>query len=610
CQGRGSAANSIVCYCLGITAAKPEEVGLLFERFISEERREPPDIDVDFEHGRREEVIQHIYRTYGRDRAGLAATVIRYQPRSAIRDVGKAMGLSPDLVDRLAKSLWGWGREGITEDQIREAGIDPDTPRIAQTLQLAQALVGFPRHLSQHVGGFVISRGPLAELVPIENAAMADRTVIQWDKDDIDELGILKVDVLALGMLTCLRKSFDLIERHYGQKFELHSVPRDDPATYAMIRKADTIGVFQIESRAQMSMLPRLKPRSYYDLVIQVAIVRPGPIQGDMVHPYLKRRELPPDKIDYVSEELKEVLKRTLGVPLFQEQAMQIAIVAAGFTPAEADRLRRAMATFRHAGTIHEFEQKFIEGMVRNKYDREFAERCFNQIRGFGEYGFPESHAASFAILAYASAWVKCHYPAVFAAALLNSQPMGFYAPAQIVRDAREHNVEVRPVDVNYSDWDNLLEETPQRRFALRLGFRQVKGCREEAIRILVEKRGQGYGSLRELWRRTGLPLRLLELLARADAFGSLGLSRRQALWEIRGLGETPLPLFDFAERATQPGDNRPPADTDTEEEIILPALTTGEQVLQDYRTTSMTLRPHPLQLLRPQLKTMGLEPA
>ena len=457
CQGRGSAANSAVCYCLGITAINPAEIDLLFERFVSAERNEPPDIDVDFEHERREEVIQYIYTKYGRERAGLAATVIHYRTRMAVREVGKALGLTEDTIATLVATVWGWRSDGLEQKHIREAGLDPNDPRMSLAIRLAAELTGFPRHLSQHVGGFVITRGPLSELVPIANAAMQDRTTIEWDKDDLDALGILKIDVLALGMLTCIRKGFDMLERHYGRKVDLATVPTGDPAVYDMLCEADSVGVFQVESRAQMTMLPRLKPRIFYDLVIEVAIVRPGPIQGDMVHPYLRRRN-GEEPVDFPSEELREVLAKTHGVPLFQEQAMKIAIVAAGFTPSEADQLRRAMATFRHTGTIHTFEQKLIEGMVAKGYERDFAERCFRQIEGFGDYGFPESHAASFALLVYVSAWLKCHYPDVFAAAILNSQPMGFYAPAQLVRDARQHDVEVRPVDVNHSDWDNTLE--------------------------------------------------------------------------------------------------------------------------------------------------------
>ena len=460
CQGRGSAANSAVCYCLGITAVDPERFDLLFERFVSAERKEPPDIDVDFEHERREEVIQYVYRKYGRAHAGIAATVIHYRARSAIREVGKALGLSADAVGALASGIWGWSEGGLDARLARERGLDPTAPRLRQALKLAGELTGFPRHLSQHVGGFVLTRSRLDQVVPVVNAAMAERTMVEWDKDDLDALGILKIDVLALGMLTCVRKAFELLERHYGRKLELAGVPPEDPAVYDMLGRADSIGVFQVESRAQMTMLPRLRPRCFYDLVIEVAIVRPGPIQGDMVHPYLRRRSgLEP--VAYPSAALQGVLEKTLGVPLFQEQAMQIAIVGAGFTPSEADRLRRAMATFKRVGTIHTFRDKFIDGMVGNGYAREFAERCFQQIEGFGTYGFPESHAASFALLVYVSSWLKCHYPEAFACALLNSQPMGFYAPAQIVRDARDHGVTVLPVDVNASDWDCTLEPEP-----------------------------------------------------------------------------------------------------------------------------------------------------
>src|SRR5712671_4865536 len=460
CQGRGSAANSVVCYCLGITAVDPARIDVLFERFISAARNEPPDIDVDFEHERREEVIQYVYEKYGRDRAGLAATVICYRSRSAIREVGKVLGLSVDVVAALAGIVWGWSNDPIADLRVREAGLDPTDRTLRLALDLAAQLVGFPRHLSQHVGGFVITRGPLSELVPIENAAMEDRTVIEWDKDDLDTLGILKIDVLALGMLTCIRKAFALIGNHYARRFELATIPAEDPAVYEMLSRADSLGVFQVESRAQMTMLPRLKPRKFYDLVIEVAIVRPGPIQGDMVHPYLRRRS-GHEEVVYPSGELREVLGKTMGVPLFQEQAMKIAIVGAGFAPEEADRLRRAMATFKRNGDIHQFRDKFVAGMVKNGYDRDFATRCFSQIEGFGTYGFPESHAASFALLVYVSSWIKCFYPEVFVCALLNSQPMGFYAPAQIVRDAREHGVEVRPADVNHSFWDCTLEENP-----------------------------------------------------------------------------------------------------------------------------------------------------
>src|SRR6266851_1788546 len=509
CQGRGSAANSVVCYCLGITAVDPARIDVLFERFISAARGEPPDIDVDFEHERREEVIQYIYEKYGRDRAGLAATVICYRTRSAIREVGKAMGLSGDVVAALAGMVWGWSSERVADRRVREAGLDPEDHTLRQALDLAGELIGFPRHLSQHVGGFVITRGPLSELVPIENAAMDDRTLIEWDKDDLDTLGILKIDILALGMLTCIRRAFSLIEQHYGRSYDLATVPAEEPAVYEMLSRADSLGVFQVESRAQMTMLPRLKPRKFYDLVIEVAIVRPGPIQGDMVHPYLRRRA-GVEPVSYPSKELEAVLGKTLGVPLFQQQAMKIAIVAGGFTPGEADKLRRAMATFKRTGTIGTFKTKMIEGMVAKNYPRDFAERCFSQIEGFGEYGFPESHAASFALLVYASAWLKCRYPDVFAAALLNAQPMGFYAPAQIVRDLREHGVEVCPVDVNHSHWDATLEPGPhaaarvhplhremagdiRTTHALRLGFRKIKGLSEEHGRSIVQNRAAGY---------------------------------------------------------------------------------------------------------------------
>ena len=588
CQGRGSAANSAVCYCLGITAVDPGKVDLLFERFVSAERNEPPDIDVDFEHERREEVIQYIYGKYGRHRAGLTATVVTYRPRSAIREVGKALGLSEDTVDILARTVWGWSDDGLKPDYIRQTGLDPADATLRRALLLALELVGFPRHLSQHTGGFVITDGPLHELAPIENAAMENRTVVEWDKDDLDALGILKIDVLSLGMLTCIRKGFGLLAQHYGRRHDLATVPADDAAVYDMICKADTLGVFQIESRAQMSMLPRLKPRDFYDLVIEVAIVRPGPIQGDMVHPYLRRRN-GEEAVVFPSKELEDVLGKTLGVPLFQEQAMKIAIVAAGFTPSEADLLRRAMATFRKTGKIHGFHAKMVEGMVARGYERSFAERCFQQIEGFGEYGFPESHAASFALLVYVSAWLKCHYPAAFACALLNSQPMGFYAPAQIVRDAREHGVEVLPVDVNRSVWDHTLEPGADGDMALRLGFRQIKGLRAEAMDRLVAARGNGYPDPWTLWRRAGLPAAVLERLARADAFGSLGLNRRQALWAVRRFRPAALPLFAAMDEDEQPGD--PPA--------LLPAMTLGEQVVDDYASVRMTLRAHPLALLR-----------
>jgi DNA-directed DNA polymerase III PolC len=593
CQGRGSAANSSVCYCLRITEVDTNQSEVLFERFLSNERDEPPDIDVDFEHERREEIIQWIYETKGRTRAALAATVIAYRSRSAIRDVGKALGLSPDTLGVMANTVWGSGGSGINLKHVKEAGLDANDPRLALALELSATLCGFPRHLSQHVGGFVLTDGLLTELVPIQNAAMDDRTVVEWDKDDLDALKIYKVDVLALGMLTALRKSFDLIKQHYGKEHGLGMLP-EDPEVYGMLSKADSVGVFQVESRAQMSMLPRLKPKKYYDLVVEVAIVRPGPIQGGMVHPYLKNRDLAEEDIPYPKDEsgkLKAILKRTRGVPLFQEQAMQIAIDCAGFSPAKADKLRRAMATFRRAGTIHKLKNDFINGMKLHKYEEEFAERCFKQIEGFGEYGFPESHAASFAILVYVSSWVKYYHPEVFAAALLNSQPMGFYAPAQLVRDAREHKVEVRPPDVNASDWDCTLEKTDGPKCALRLGFRQVTGLKEDDLKRMVERRTTPYRDPADLWRRGGLSKRQILALARADAFASMGLTRRDVLWAVRAFSEASLPLLEAR-----------PHVRDLEPSVSLPKLTLGEQVVDDYSTISMSLRAHPLQLLRPTL--------
>jgi len=620
CQGRGSAANSAVCFCLGITSVDPARMDLLFERFVSAARREPPDIDVDFEHERREEVIQYIYAKYGRERAGLAATVIRYRSRGAVRDVGKALGLSADAIEALSSAIWGWSLEGVDRASLEEAGLDPQAPRLKLLVDLVGQIVGFPRHLSQHVGGFVITESLLSEVVPIENAAMEARTVIEWDKDDLDALGLIKVDVLALGMLTCIRKAFDLIARHCGRRYDLASVPAEDPAVYEMLSRADSLGVFQVESRAQMSMLPRLKPATFYDLVIEVAIVRPGPIQGDMVHPYLRRRQ-GKEAVRYPSEALQAVLGKTLGVPLFQEQAMKIAIVAAGFSPEEADRLRRAMATFRNVGTIHTFRQKFIGGMVANGYEEDFAERCFRQIEGFGTYGFPESHACSFALLVYVSAWIKCHYPAVFAAALMNSQPLGFYAPAQILRDAREHGVKVLPLGINESAWDQDLEPAEEgtatpveqgkiaRRqrvvrqdagLAIRLGFRQVKSLKEEEVGRLLAGRGNGYADPLQVWRRAGVAPATLETLAKADAFRALGLSRRDALWAVKGLAPAPLPLF--AAMGEEERGAEPP--------VALPALAEGEQVIEDYRWLSLTLRAHPLSFLRQGLAAEGLEPA
>jgi len=573
CQGRGSAANSTVCYCLGITEVDPNENNLLFERFISTERHEPPDIDVDFEHERREEVIQYIYRKYGTERAGIAGTVICYRGRSAIREVGKAFGLSEDTTGALSSSIWGGGGGDVSEASVKRSGLDPNSFRMKQVAALAQEISGFPRHLSQHVGGFVITRSRLDEVVPIGNGAMEKRTFVEWDKDDLDALGILKVDVLALGMLSCIRKAFELMEKHYPEATprgkRLANIPARDEALYRMLGRADSVGVFQVESRAQMSMLPRLKPKEFYDLVIEVAIVRPGPIQGDMVHPYLRRRQSK-EKVVYPSKELEEILSRTLGVPLFQEQAMKIAIVAGDFTPGEADNLRRAMATFKRTGTIGTFRDKMVKGMLAKGYERDFAERCFSQIEGFGEYGFPESHAASFALLVYASAWLKCHYPDAFAAALLNAQPMGFYASSQIVRDAREHGVEVRAPDINYSDWDSTLEAATwdasrlhelhrdmrgdiHTARAIRLGLREIKGMRQDDAKLIMAKRADGaYDSLRDLWLRTGLHNHALERLADADAFCSLGLTRRDALWAAKALGRVgdandDLPLFAFS---------------------------------------------------------------
>ena len=611
CQGRGSAANSAICYCLGITEVNPEKVDLLFERFISEERQEPPDIDVDFEHERREEVIQYIYSKYGRERAGLAATVISYRARSAIRDVGKVFGLSEDAITALSGTRWGSSSREIGLADIQRAGFNPKDKYLRQMLDLAQQLVGFPRHLSQHVGGFLITRDRLSSLIPIENAAMEDRTVVEWDKDDLNALNMLKIDVLALGMLTCLRRALGLLETHYGRTETLASLPEGDEPTYDMICRADTIGVFQIESRAQMTMLPRLRPRNYYDLVIEVAIVRPGPIQGNMVHPYLRRRQgLEP--VTYPKEELRQVLGKTLGVPLFQEQAMNIAIVAAHFEPGEADRLRRAMATFRRVGTIGTFRDKMVEGMVANGYEREFAEHCFQQIEGFGEYGFPESHAASFALLVYVSCWVKCHYPDVFCAALLNSQPMGFYAPAQIVRDAREHGVEVRPVDINYSCWETTLEPdaqpgdiAPQHRgmtgtmkntHAVRLGLNRVKGIREADAETLLQHRKQGYDSVRDLWLRANLSRSTVERLAEADCFRSIGLDRRAALWAAKALdplsGLDRLPLFASADAT---GLHKEP-------DVNLLPMPLGEHVIIDYRSMSLSLKAHPVSFIRNRL--------
>jgi DNA polymerase III alpha subunit len=672
CQGRGSAANSSVCFCLGVTEVDPNLHDLLFERFVSADRNEPPDIDVDFEHERREEVIQYIYRRYGRERTGIAATVISYRGRSAIREVGKVFGLSEDTIGALSSSIWGMGGGPVRADALRRVGIDVNSPRIRKLRALVAQIQSFPRHLSQHVGGFVITRDRLDEAVPIANAAMDERTFVEWDKDDLDALGMLKVDVLGLGMLTCIRKAFEFVETHYGEKLTLATIPKKEKAVYRMLQRADSIGVFQVESRAQMSMLPRLKPENFYDLVIEVAIVRPGPIQGDMVHPYLRRRQKL-EKVEYVSDELEAVLKKTLGVPLFQEQAMKIAIVAGGFTPGEADKLRRAMATFKRTGTIGMFKSKMIEGMVARNYPRDFAERCFSQIEGFGEYGFPESHAASFALLVYASAWLKCRYPDAFAAALLNAQPMGFYAPAQIVRDVCEHGVDVRPVDINHSDWDaafehaSLASKTSGQRgnsisaraghspepgssaralaseasgqrgnsinarlhalhrdmaddirttHALRLGFRKIKGLAEQDAKLIVAKRNKPYASVRELWLRTGLPSRVIERLADADAFGSLGLTRRQALWAAKALGrvggkDDDLPLFRDGPMPAPVAIVEPRAavqiSVPREPDVELPLMPPGEEVVNDYRFLELSLRAHPASFLRADLIRRGI---
>jgi error-prone DNA polymerase len=617
CQGRGSAANSVVCYCLGVTSVDPDRTDLLFERFVSKERDEAPDIDIDFEHERREEVIQYVYEKYGRDRAGMTATVISYRPRSAVRDVGKALGYSLEEVDVLAKNLENYNESEKLAGRFRESGFDPRTQRARQLKALVQQVLGFPRHLSQHVGGMVLTQKPLCEIVPIENASMPGRTVIEWDKDDLDSLGILKVDCLALGMLTAIRKGFDLIYKHRGRELSLATVPAEDPAVYRMIQRGDTLGVFQIESRAQMAMLPRLKPKDFYDLVIEVAIVRPGPIQGDMVHPYLRRRAGEED-VDYPDERIKNVLERTLGVPLFQEQAMKLAMIAGGFTPGEADQLRRAMGAWRKTGEMDRFRDKLLTGMTENGYSTEFAERLFKQIRGFGEYGFPESHAASFALLVYASAWIKCYEPAAFVAALLNSQPMGFYAPAQLVASARDHGVEIRLVDVNCSEWDSTLEEvqSPKSKvqdqekdlhsstlgfgpwtldsssdLALRLGFRMVKGLSQSQVAQILAARTDGpFNSFEDFARRTRLTSAVLTRLSKADAFGSLTVGRRQALWKSLPAQE------DF-------GPNEEPA-------VALPSAAPLSEVVADYRATGLSLRDHPMKFLRPALERMGVAKA
>lgn len=608
CQGRGSAANSAVCFCLGITSVDPNEHDVLFERFLSEARDEPPDIDVDFEHERREEVIQYMYRKYGRHRAGLCATVIHYRPRSAIREVGRAMGLSEDVTSKLAGTIWGSFEGQMGEDRAKEAGLNLSDPYLRMVLKLAQQMIGMPRHLSQHVGGFILTERPLTEIVPIGNGAMPERSFIEWDKDDIDALQIFKVDVLALGMLTCIAKCFDLLKAHYGRTLELATVPIEDEMpddqrpTYDMLCRGDSLGVFQVESRAQMAMLPKLRPRVFYDLVIEVAIVRPGPIQGDMVHPYLRRRlglekvEYPRPAKDHPQDELEKILHRTNGVPIFQEQAMKIAMVAACFTAKENNELRRAMATFRSRGTIETLQDKMIGRMVERGYDPGIAQRYFDQIKGFGEYGFPESHAASFAKLVYVSSWMKCHYPAAFACALLNSQPMGFYAPAQIVRDAREHGVEVRPVDVNYSDWDCTLEPSSIG-FALRLGMRLVGGLQDAAAFRIMVQRDSPYTSVSDLKTRAALDVKSIRQLAAADTMRSMGIDRRQALWQSQALKDAPaLPIFDHAKAATEGADP----------EVHLPSMPKAEHVVNDYQTLRLSLKAHPMAFYRGSLARQG----
>ena len=594
CQGRGSAANSAICFCLGVTSVDPMKFDLLFERFISSDRNEPPDIDVDFEHERREEIMQYIYTKYGRDRAAIVATVTQLHQKGALRDVGKAMGLSVDTINRLSSSIWEFTDEWFEGKRVTEQGLNPQDPHLKKTLQLTAQMMGFPRQLGQHTGGFVVTNGKLTDLCPILNARMEDRTNIEWNKDDIDVLGFLKVDVLALGMLTCIRKAFDLCKAHYNLNLILANIPQDDPEVYNMISAADTLGVFQIESRAQMSMLPRLRPKCFYDLVIEVAIVRPGPIQGDMVHPYLRRRN-GEEPVVYPSPELEEILGRTLGVPLFQEQAMKIAIVAAGFTPAEADGLRRSMATFKYTGTVNLYEKKLVDGMMKKGYTEEFAKRIFKQLEGFGSYGFPESHAASFALLVYVSCWLKHYYPDAFATALLNSMPMGFYQPAQIVIDAQKHGVEVRPVDINYSTWDNLLEEKSGKYYAIRLGFRQIKGLNEQEMNALVNAREEGYGTVTAL-RDVGIGINTLERLADADAFRSIGLDRRKALWEVSALQDMPVEIFKGQ-----------PSESVLEAQVELPLMSQGEHVVQDYATVGLSLKAHPVSFVRPQLEMLRI---
>jgi error-prone DNA polymerase len=595
CQGRGSAANSTICYCLGITAVDPTKFDLLFERFISSARNEPPDIDVDFEHERREEVMQYVFNKYGRDRAAIVATVTQQHQKGAIKDVGKAMGLSVDTINRLSSSTWEFTADWFEGKQLAEQGMESGDQHLKKVLQLTKEFMGFPRQLGQHTGGFVITRGKLSDLVPILNARMQDRTCIEWNKDDIDALGFMKIDVLALGMLTCIRKAFDLAKLHYGLDLTLANIPQDDPVVYEMISHADTIGVFQIESRAQQSMLPRLRPKEFYDLVIEVAIVRPGPIQGDMVHPYLRRRN-GGEAVEYPSPELKEILQRTLGVPLFQEQAMKIAIVAAGFTPAEADGLRRSMATFKAKGLVSQYQEKLTNGMMKKGYTLEYAQRVFKQLEGFGSYGFPESHAASFALLVYVSSWIKFYYPDVFCCSLLNSMPMGFYQPAQLIGDAIKHGVAALPVDVNYSLWDNLLENKSGKYFALRLGFRQVKGLRQEDAELLIKGRIKMYGSINDI-RDAAVPEAALEKLADADAFRSVGLDRREALWEV-STKDRPANLFKGQLAADGLHEN-----------ISLPLMTASEHVVQDYAATALSLKAHPVSFIREKLEQLHILP-
>lgn len=625
CQGRGSAANSVICYCIGITDVGPDIIDCLFERFISEKRGEPPDIDVDFEHERRDEVMAYIYQKYSEKHTALAASVVTYRGRSAMREVAKAMGLSEDVRSALSSSIWGWSSSELGEREAKAGGLVKDDPMTRHVMKHANEIIGFPRHLSQHVGGFVITRDRLDEMVPIVKTAMDERKMVEWDKDDLDAVKMLKVDILALGMLSCLHRCFDLLNNHYdvrdehGRNLELATIPAQDQRVYDMICRADTLGVFQIESRAQMSMLPRLRPREFYDLVIEVAIVRPGPIQGDMVHPYLRRRQKK-EEPEYVHPELEAILGKTLGVPLFQEQAMKIAIVAGGFEPDEADQLRRAMATFKRTGTIGNYRQRLIDGMVAKNYPREFAERCFRQIEGFGEYGFPESHAAAFALLVYASCWFKAFYPDVFCAAILNSQPMGFYAPAQLVRDAADHGVEIRPVDINHSDWDSTLEATDfdpgkiagrhvemrsviRSNYAARLGLRRIKGLSKEGIEAFIKQRGSGFDSVRDVWLRSGLDIGQIERLAEADAFRSIGLDRRAALWAVRALDGRKaldrLPLFDRPNLRLR----------DNEPETNLPLMPLGEHVIHDYRSLGLSLKAHPVAFLRQRLEYAGITP-